>query len=323
MYHSLSEISKQLKTLKTLNLDGKKAEIYSLADKALELTLDEKLMKASSLESLTEDLAELIESFPSDIPIDDLRYRLAHLYMRCQKWEEADNQLLELKQESYYDTEAQIYSALCAFKLGSQPNLNEIAKRISSQKIKSKSIQENCYDLLEMFVYATDLDYSDLGAYYKRGSTKVNLEVRYYDKISCQEGNSTTWLPMAKFRLLHLLKYCKDNKFLILDLTDRGVKEAIEYTTQIKLDAVKELAEILAINFPSPVSIEDLKDKLEKYYTSRKRSNKTISEWKAKLNSCLENLSGQAEKPVVPIDSKYSKYKLNHSFLLIQKRQRH
>lgn len=320
MCHSLSEIYRQLETLKTLDPVGNKAKVYSLADEAIKVTLDEKLMSASSLESLTEDLAKLIELFPCDVPLDDLRYRLAHLYMRCQKWQEADNQLLELKEESYYNTEAQIYSALCAFKLGTKPNINEIAERLKSSKLKlrSKSTQEQCYDLLEMFVYASNLDYSDLGTYYKRGSTKANLEVRFYDKRASQQDNPS-WLPMAKFRFLDLLKYCKDNNFLILDLTDRGVKEAVDYTTKIRPEGAKKIAEILAIDFPSSISIENLKDKLESYCNSRDRSKKTISEWKGILNESIEQLSGQAEA-VTQTDSKY---KLNHSFLLIQKRQRH
>lgn len=91
---SLQDIIQELKE----DLPNKdKGELSSLADEAIkeaiEITRNEKAMHSGFLEPLTNDLAELINLFPDDILLDDLRYHLAHLYMRSQKWKEAENQL--------------------------------------------------------------------------------------------------------------------------------------------------------------------------------------------------------------------------------------
>lgn len=186
-----------IKILKQDLSNQDKGNFFSLADaaikEAIEITRNEKAMYSGSLESLTNDLAELVNLFPDDIPLDDLRYHLAHLYMRSQRWKEAENQLLGIK--DYFHNEAQIYSALCAFKQKNeldiiqgdikqenkldiiQSDIERIAKELcNSKSVKTISIQEQQYNLLEMLVYAFELNHSVFKSYYKRGLTRFDLK---------------------------------------------------------------------------------------------------------------------------------------------------
>lgn len=201
---SLQQIRTYIQKAKS---EQNKARLYSLAEEALEETLDEKLIKSGSLRWLTNRLSEVINEFEStDVPIDNLRYRLAHLYMRDKKWQEANDQLLALEDSDYCKTEAQIYSALCSIKQGFQPDISRIAEQWKKvNTVKSKSIQEQHYDFLEMLVYAAGLDHSDLDFYYKRGSTKAKVEIRYFDEHKTSKY-SVTWQPIAHFRLEKLLQ---------------------------------------------------------------------------------------------------------------------
>jgi CRISPR/Cas system-associated protein endoribonuclease Cas2 len=229
---SLKDIIKELKQ----DLPNKdKGELSSLADEAIkeaiEITRNEKAMHSGFLEPLTNDLAELINLFPNDILFDDLRYHLAHLYMGSQKWKEAETQLVEIK--DYLHNEAQIYSALCAFKQGDkldsiQADIERITKELSNSKsVRTKSIQEQHYNLLEMLVYASGLNHSVLEPYYMTGLIRSDLTFRY--RVRYFEQNLTKVdlnfglpkpLSLARFRLLNLLQYGKKQEFFIIDLTN-------------------------------------------------------------------------------------------------------
>lgn len=137
---SLQQIRTEIKQARE---DKNIYQLSTLADQALEATLDEKLIKAGSLWWLTNRLSEVIQEFEeTDIRIDDLRYRLAHLYMRSKKWGEAHDQLLALEESDYCKTEAQIYSALCSIKQGFQHNIKDITEQWNNvNQVKTNSIQ--------------------------------------------------------------------------------------------------------------------------------------------------------------------------------------
>ena len=329
--------------------------LSTLAEQALEATLDEKLIKSGSLQWLANRLSDVIKEFEkTDIRIDDLRYRLAHLYMRSQKWEEANDQLLELEESDYCKTEAQIYSALCSIKQGFQPDISRIAEQWNKMNtVKTKSIQEQHYDLLEMLVYAADLDYLLLDSYYKKGSTKADLEIRYFDcKLNTNSGLS--WQPIARHRLIQLLNLCKNQGFLILDLRKNKSRDIEGFTTFIQTATVKKLAEVLALRYPQLIEFDNLKAELEEFRKPElrarlKKENEQkkakeeakafehcdsldnededkerdsaiirISEWKGKLCQILKQQSGTENSIVVHNKT----YRLEHSFMLVQKRSR-
>lgn len=325
---SLEDIIQELKQLS--NKD--KAELSSLADEAIkeaiEITRNEKAMHSGFLEPLTNDLAELINLFPDDILLDDLRYHLAHLYMRSQKWKEAENQLVGIK--DYLHNEAQIYSALCAFQQGEQldiiqADIERIAKGLcNSKSFRTKSIQEQHYNLLEMLVYACGLNHSVLEPYYMTGLTRSDLifrcRVRYFEqnltKVDLNFGLPKP-LSIAKFRLLNLLQYGKKQGFLIIDLTDGRFKELENFTTSLK-PLVKRFAEILADHFPGEIAKPEIEAKLinEGLIRDTERSRQTTSELKREF--C--NIFG--ENSITTTNTSPTRYKLNHSFILVQNRKR-
>ena len=289
--------------------------LSTLAEQALEATLDEKLIKSGSLQWLANRLSDVIKEFEkTDIRIDDLRYRLAHLYMRSQKWEEANDQLLELEESDYCKTEAQIYSALCSIKQGFQPDISKIAEQWNKvNTVKTKSIQEQHYDLLEMLVYAARLEHSNLNFYYKKGSTKARLKIRYFDNKNLS-NYSPLWLTIADFRLEKLL-YDSPN-FLIIDLTNNFRLGKLEkYRTSLR-EPLHIMVTQLAINFPNSVSIQNLQKELKSYTTYKHR----ISEWKGELCDYIKNnLNGKIDA-IINTGNNQSEYLLNHSFILIQNR---
>lgn len=310
MVRSLREIIQKLRKLP----QGETNLLNLLAAEALSATLDEKLIRAGSLQDLTEQLAETIELFPPSFPMDDLRYRLAHLHMRVADWEKADNQLLELK-DSYYSTEAQIYAALCAVKLDCKnPLISEIAKRLrqsppeQKDKFRSFSVQEHHYNLLEILVYAADLKHEDLAPYYETGSTQADLQI----KSSFPEYQN--WIPIARFRLQQLLQHSQG--FLILNCTKDKISR--EFETQLR-PPVKKLAEKLARKYPSWIEKSSLEEELKDHRISTNQRPATLSEWKRKLCDALNNPDAvsicDAHDPVEP-----TKYRLEHPFLLIRQR---
>lgn len=297
-----------------------------LADQALEATLDEKLTK-SEPQCLTNYLSEIINEFEkTDIRIDDLRYRLAHLYMRSRKWEEAENQLLEIK--DYLQNEAQIYSALCTLKQLGEPldkaqaedkiqnNIKRIAQELCSNKhFKTKSIQEQHFNLLEMLVYAFNLDYSILGSYYQTGSTKADLKVRYFDhNLNINSGSLGE--PIARFRLLKLLQHAKEKRFLIIDSTSGGFKELGNFTTFLNKPLIKKFAEILVDRFPNDIAISEILEKLkdEGLITNAER-RQTGSELKRDFCDIF------GESSISATDTHPTRYKLNHSFIVVKNRK--
>ena len=293
-------------------------QLSSLADQALEATLDEKLTKSDS-QWLTNRLSEVINEFEkTDVLIDDLRYRLAHLYMRSRKWKEAENQLLEI--EDYLHNEAQIYSALCAFKQGGKldsikADITRIAKELCHSKaVRTKSIQEQHYDLLEMLVYATNLDYSILDSYYKRGLTKADLEIRYFDhKLNIYSGSSGQ--PIARYRLIQLLQHGKKQGFLIINSTHGRFKELENFTTSLK-PLVQRFAEILADQSPGDIAKPEIEEKLKEEGWISADRRQTGSELKREF--C--NIFG--ESSIATTKSSPTRYKLNHSFILVEDRKR-
>lgn len=334
---SLEDIIQELKE-ELFNKD--KGELSSLADEAIkeaiEITRNEKAMHSGSLETLSNDLAQLINLFPDDLPLDDLRYHLAHLYMRSQKWKEAENQLVEIK--DYLHNEAQIYSALCAFKLGDkldsiQADIERIAKELCNRNVRTKSIQEQHYNLLEMLVYAAGLNHSVLEPYYNKGLTRFDLgfryEVKYFElnvtKVDLKFGLSK-WLPMAEFRLLHLLQLCQKKKFLvILDLTEPNRLRQLECYRSNLREPVRMMAEKLATNFPNSVPIYDLINELKDHLGTEGRNVINISTWKGQLcNFIKTDLSGKddAIETERSNERETSKYKLNHSFIVVRKGSR-
>lgn len=113
----MSSLNRVLNKLRSLEQPMLLVELLSQASEALEATLDQKLLKAGSLEEVAGQLNEVIQLLVirrPDCPVADLRYRLAHLYMRASCWKEADEQLLEL---SDYEIEVGIYGVLCQLKL--------------------------------------------------------------------------------------------------------------------------------------------------------------------------------------------------------------
>lgn len=201
-----------------------------------------------------------------------------------------------------------------------------------------------------MLVYAADLDYSILDSYYKRGSTRADLEICYFDQHLSKQKSG--WLPIARFRLIHLLESCKKQGFLILDLRNRKNKDLEKFTTFIQTPSVKKLAEILADKYPQSIEFDDLKEELEEFRNSelratlkkakeekeakekaniseqcdsgigeKKEQDSTIvriSEWKGKLCQILKKQSG-TENSIIVHDKKY---RLEHSFILVQERYR-
>lgn len=148
----MSYLTDIIQELKQQPLNHNQFNAYALAEKALAVTLDKKLIKAGFLNSLVTQLNEIIEifytSFP-EVPIDDLRYRLAHLYMRNRQWEKANDQLLEINEDFFNATEAKIYLALCSIKQGYNPSIEKLANQITeSRNQSSKTIQEYHYNLL-------------------------------------------------------------------------------------------------------------------------------------------------------------------------------
>ncbi len=137
------------------------------AAQALESTLDEKMAKSGSLETLTDKLKQIVDWFsehqplnsngqPVNIGLDDLRYRLAHLYMRARNWEDALDQLTEIGQsgDSFWAHEVDLYTAVCAVrsKEFTQEQIEVtirggIHKLASTKRFKSKSVQEQFHDL--------------------------------------------------------------------------------------------------------------------------------------------------------------------------------
>lgn len=308
MVRSLREIIQKLRNLP----QGETNLLNLLAAEALSATLDEKLIRAGSLQELTEQLAEIIELFPPRFPLDDLRYRLAHLHMRVADWEKADNQLQELKFSYYYSTEAQIYGALCKVKSKDCENLliTEIAKRLrqfppeQKDKLRSLSVQEHHYNLLEMLVYAADLKHADLAPYYETGSTQADLQI----KSSFPEYQN--WIPIARFRLQQLLQHSQG--FLILDCTEDKISR--EFETQLR-PSIKKLAEKLARKYPSWIEKSSLEEELRDRISTNQRPA-TLSEWKRKLCDALNNRDAvsicDAHDPIEP-----TKYRLGYPFLLI------
>lgn len=303
---------------------------------AIEITRNQKAMHSGSLETLTNDLAELINLFPDDIPLDDLRYHLAHLYMRSQKWKEAENQLVGI--QDYLYNEAQIYSALCAFKQADQldriqADIERIAKELcNSKSVRTKAIQEQQYNLLEMLVYACGLNNSVLETYYMTGLTRFDLgfryKVKYFDlnvtKVDLKFG-LPKWL-LAEFRLLNLLKLCKEKKFLvILDLTEPNRLRQLECYRSNLREPVRIMATKLANKFPHSVPISDLIDELKDYLGEEYRNVINISTWKGQLcNFIKTDLSGKDNAIITERsdEKETSKYKLNHSFILVQNPKR-
>lgn len=291
-----------------------KAQLYSLAEEALEATLNEKLIKSDS-QWLSNRLSEVINEFEStDVPIDDLRYRLAHLYMRSKKWGEAHDQLLALEDSDYCKNEAQIYSALCSIKQGFQHNIKDITEQWNNvNQVKTKSIQEQHYDLLEMLVYAADLDYSILDSYYKRGSTKAKVKIRYFDEHKSSKY-SRTGQPIAHFRLEKLLQ--DSPGFLIIDLTKNFRLGKLEECRTSLREPLLIMAAKLAIEFPNPVSIQKLQKELISFTTYKHR----ISEWKRELCDVLKNNLNSKSDAIKNAGDNQNEYLLNHSFILIQSR---
>lgn len=334
MVRTLREIIQELcePRQEQFNQEYSEKRLHLLAAEALSATLDEKLTRAGSLQHLTEQLAEIIELFPTGFPLDDLCYRLAHLYMRLGNWEKADYQLLALGDSYYYSTEARIYSALCAVKLGSkEPLITEIAERLRQSPSgkgntwKTRSIQEQHYNLLEMLVYAAGIEHKVLAPYYEAGSTQADLQV----KSSFPEYQF--WIPIARFRLHQLLQHSQG--FLILDFSkDRMLRE---FETKLS-PPVRELAEKLAREYPSWVEKPSLEEELKDYYTGKssnqhtrsckqqrtetpeepERRNATLSEWKRKLCEALNDPDAISICDVYDPNER-TKYRLEHPFLLI------
>lgn len=312
----MSYLTDIIQELKQQPLNHNQFNAYALAEKALAVTLDKKLIKAGFLNSLVTQLNEIIEifytSFP-EVPIDDLRYRLAHLYMRNRQWEKADEQLLKINEDFFDATEAKIYLALCSIKQGYSPSIEKLANQITeSRNQSSKTIQEYHYNLLEMLVYASGIDHSVLQPYYCKGTTKADLEVRYYHEQLSQSNPSLTnlrWQPMARFRIRHLLEHSKG--FLILNMSAQPIEEIKSFVTPLR-EPIKKLAEILCKKFPLAIFPTDLIIKLKDagYMNSDRRA--TISDWKTELCSSLHN----PEAVVVTNGS----YKLHHPFILIRER---
>ncbi|MFB2891352.1 hypothetical protein ACE1CI_00240 [Aerosakkonemataceae cyanobacterium BLCC-F50] len=313
----MSYLTDIIQEFKQQPLNQNQFNACALAEKALAVTLDKKLIKAGLLNTLATQLNEIIEilhtSFP-DVPIDDLRYRLAHLYMRNRQWEKADEQLLNIHEDFFNATEAKIYSTLCSIKQGDSPFIEKLANQITeSRNQSSKTIQEYHYNLLEMLVYASGIDHSVLQPYYCKGTTKADLEVRYYHEQLSQSNPSLTnlrWQPMARFRIRHLLE--NSQGFLILNMSNRPIEEIKNFVTPLR-EPIKKLAEILCSKFPFSTFLDDLINEfIEEGYMKSKRPG-TISDWKTELCSSLHN-------PEAVVQSKNEGYKICYPFILIRKR---
>lgn len=288
-------------------------ELLSLLSEALETTLDEKLLRAGPLEDMALQLNEIIQllvaQYP-DCPVDDLRYRLAHLYMRDSRWKEAECQFLCLG--DYLETEARIYSTLCQLKLCENEldrkkteaqitTLAEKFRKLPPKNQKRRSIQEQHYNLLEMMIYAGSLNHKLLENYYQQGSTKADIKVRTKEY--------PTWLPISRFRLTYLIEACKS--FLILDLTEKKVLTQLGYSELQMSPSTRKLAEALAVNYPQRVIRKSLEDQLG---ITREA---TFSDLKKNLCEVLNNSDAIS---VNRNDSFEPGYRLEHPFLLVLKR---
>lgn len=317
MHHSLQTILNELR-----NPDQAKSleKLYSLADAAAEAVLDEKLLRAGPLEDLAEQLAEviklLLEHYPN-CPIPDLRYRLAHLYMRSNRWTEAEAQFLEL--DDYLNTEARIYSVLCQLKLSKeQPELSSIEKQISNisnqlvkppQKVfwQSRSVQEQHYNLLEMLIYAGNLNHKLLEPYYNKGLTKTDIQV-------CS-NHLRYWLPISRVRLENLVQ---TQKYLVI--FDGKLPQSLEITKTELAPPIRKIAQLLVDAYPGFVTREQLKIELRDYWNGSRRA--TLTEWKNKLEEVLSNRDA-----VKVIDGHFNndldatKYELQHPFLKLRRRK--
>lgn len=235
---------------------------------------------------------------------------------------------MEIK--DYLHNEAQIYSALCAFKQGDkldsiQADIERITKELSNSKsVRTKSIQEQHYNLLEMLVYASGLNHSVLEPYYMTGLTRSDLTFRY--RVRYFEQNLTKVdlnfglpkpLSLARFRLLNLLQSGKKQEFLIIDLTNGRFKELENFTTSLK-PLVKRFAEILADQFPGEIAKPEIEAKLidEGLIRDTERSRQTISDLKREFCNTF------GENSIITTKTSPTSYKLNHSFILVQNRKR-
>ena len=315
--HSLQTILDELQ-----NSDQAKSleKLYSLADAAAEAVLDQKLLRAGPLEDLAKQLAEVIKSllehYP-DCPIPDLRYRLAHLYMRNNCWTEAEVQFLEL--DDYLKTEARIYSVLCQLKLSKeQPELSGIEKQIkdiSHELVKppqkgfweSRSIQEQHYNLLEMLLYAGNLNHNLLEPYYNKGLTKTDIEV--------YSNHLRYWSPISRVRLQHLVQL---QEYLVI--FDGKLPQSLEITETELAPPIKKIAQLLVDAYPGFVTREQLKVELRDYWNGSRRA--TLTEWKNKLGEVLSNRNA-----IKVIDGHFNndfddtKYELQHPFLKLRRRK--
>lgn len=306
MLQSITEI---IEKLKVGNLSTE--SLHLLAAEALAVTLDQKMVKAGALGYLTKSLEDALALFPEDFPLDDIRYRLAHLYLREHLWEKAAFQLSLLSDKTYYGTEARIYGALCHVKMGNKDlEISRIAAQLkNSESIKywrTKNVQEQLYNLLEMLVYAAELQHESLGDYYDKGYTIADLKIK--------TQSHSLGLPIAQFRLERLLPYYKEQNALIIDMT--RLKKLGEFETRSLSSSVRKFAMVLIERYPSRVSRENLEEELRDIWTGR---NATLTEWKNALCSSLNN-----SKAVELFDTgrgETTKYRLNHPFLLIRSRK--
>ncbi|PSF36154.1 hypothetical protein C7H19_14240 [Aphanothece hegewaldii CCALA 016] len=300
-------------------------ELQLLAADALHYTFEQKLLhtNCSKLTTQLEEVIEKFENYLEKIPLDDLYYRLAHLYLRQKNWQKADNILHQLDENFYYQTEALIYIALCRYKLGDKQVISKIAKQLSLEpeqdKFESRLVQEQKYNLLEMLVYACDdLSYEDLDPYFKHGSMKVYLILT--------NQRPHRWQSISDFRLKSLVQDIQDQQnCLIFDMREDKSLPKIEETqlpsatsnNKIRPTVVKSFFTLIAEK-KTPLRSTILQALQNKYLDS----NADEKGWESNLSRCkkiINDLLG--DKNNIKCDRQENNefvYRINCPYLIVK-----
>jgi hypothetical protein len=293
-----------------------------LAARTLEYVLDEKTGKSGSINSLTVNLMGVVNRFeelPAKIGIDDLRYRLAHLFMRQKAWQPALDQLVKIGSngDRLFAQEVDLYSALCSVKLGNCASAQSTIKMAVEElardrRARSKSVQEQLHDLYEMLVYASDLDHRLLRPYYEHKSTRADVEV---------QTNEFAWCPVSDYRLRNIVENGPERMLLIEANPHHGILVNFRKSFEgiDRSETVQSLARVLAERFHETNGIEKVELAQE---IGLKVSNGKIPDLSNVCGLFRAVCSNESAIEVKKVEGS-TFYQLDHPFLLARKREGH